>query len=42
VIEEIMRQLNASGSSYDACYYRTAGGAEVDFILEGFFGTVPI
>ena len=42
VVEEILRQLNASGVSFDAFYYRTSGGAEVDLILEGFFGLVPI
>ena len=42
VIEEWIRQLNAVGASFDAYYYRTSGGAEVDLVLEGFFGLVPI
>jgi predicted AAA+ superfamily ATPase len=42
VVEEIIRQLNAAGTPHDAYYYRTSGGAEVDLILEGFFGLVPI
>lgn len=42
VVEELLRQLNASGASFDAYYYRTSGGAEVDLILEGFFGLVPV
>jgi len=42
VVEEWIRQLNASGASFDAYYYRTSGGAEVDLILEGFFGLIPI
>jgi hypothetical protein len=27
---------------FDACYYRTSGGAEVDLILDRFFGLAPI
>lgn len=42
VIEELLRQFNALGTSYDAYYYRTSGGAEVDLILDGFFGLIPI
>lgn len=42
VVEEILRQLNALGVPFDAYYYRTSGGAEVDLILEGFFGLIPI
>jgi predicted AAA+ superfamily ATPase len=42
VVEEILRQLNASGTSYEAYYYRTSGGAEVDLVLDGFFGLVPV
>ncbi|MDH7503196.1 MAG: ATP-binding protein [Verrucomicrobiota bacterium] len=40
VIEEILRQLNAMGVPYDASYYRTSGGAEVDLVIEGDFGRV--
>jgi len=42
VIEEIIRGLNATGAGFDYCYYRTGGGAEVDLILEGEFGLIPI
>ncbi len=28
--------------NWQAYYYRTRNGAEVDLILEGFFGTLPI
>ena len=42
VIEEILRALNGCGLSFDAYYYRTGGGAEVDLVLEGEFGLVPI
>jgi len=42
VIEEIIRGLNATGAGFDYYYYRTSGGAEVDLILEGEFGLIPI
>ena len=42
VIEEIIRSLTGRGLSFDYYYYRTGGGAEVDLILEGEFGLVPI
>lgn len=42
VIEEILRQLTWTGVGFDAFYYRTAAGAEVDLVLEGDFGLVPI
>jgi len=42
VIEEIIRNLNATGAGFDYYYYRTGGGAEVDLILEGEFGLIPI
>ncbi len=42
VTEEIIRGLNALGISFDYYYYRTGGGAEVDLILEGNFGLIPI
>jgi predicted AAA+ superfamily ATPase len=42
VIEEIIRQLNCLGVSFDYYFYRTAAGGEVDLILEGAFGTIPI
>jgi uncharacterized protein len=42
VIENILRELNALGVSFDYYHYRTGGGAEIDLILEGDFGLVPI
>ncbi len=42
VIEEILRSLNAFGINHRAYYYRTSGGAEVDLVLEGKFGLIPI
>ena len=42
VIEEIIRGLNATGEGFDYYYYRTGGGAEVDLIIEGEFGLIPI
>ncbi len=42
VIEEIIRGLNATGAGFDHYYYRTGGGAEVDLIIEGEFGLIPI
>jgi predicted AAA+ superfamily ATPase len=42
VIEEIIRGLNALGAGFDYYYYRTGGGAEVDLILDGDFGLIPI
>ncbi len=42
VIEEIIRQLTCFGCSFDYYFYRTAAGAEVDLVLEGDFGLIPI
>lgn len=43
VIEEIIKGLEAKGIvNWQAYYYRTRNGAEIDLILEGFFGTIPI
>ena len=42
VIEELIRQLNCLGVSFGYYYYRTAAGAEVDLILEGDFGLIPV
>jgi hypothetical protein len=42
VIENLLRELNALGASHEYFYYRTSGGAEVDLVLEGDFGLVPI
>jgi hypothetical protein len=42
VVEEICRQLSQRGIGFDAYYYRTGGGAEVDLIIEGTFGLVAV
>ena len=42
VTEELLRNLNLQGTSYTPYYYRTSAGAEVDLVLEGDFGLVPI
>ncbi len=43
VIEEIIKGLQASDvTNYQACYYRTRNGAEIDLVLDGVFGTLPI
>jgi predicted AAA+ superfamily ATPase len=42
VVEEIIRQLTCAGASFDYYFYRTAAGAEVDLVLEGDFGLVPV
>jgi predicted AAA+ superfamily ATPase len=42
VIEEILRQLAGLGHSADYYFYRTSAGAEVDLILEGAFGLLPV
>ena len=43
VIEEILKGLqDACIRNVDFYYYRTRGGAEIDLILEGPFGVLPI
>jgi predicted AAA+ superfamily ATPase len=43
VIEEIIKALNSKGVvNWNPYYYRTRNGAEIDLILKGFFGIVPI
>jgi predicted AAA+ superfamily ATPase len=43
VIEEIIKGLQATSvTRWDYFYFRTKNGAEVDLILEGSFGTLPI
>ncbi len=42
VIEEVIRQLICQGVGFDHYYYRTSAGAEVDLILEGDFGLIPL
>lgn len=42
IIEEILKGLDIHLIPYEAFYYRTADDAEIDLILEGAFGTLPI
>lgn len=43
VIEEILKGIQDAGiRDCDSYYYRTRGGAEIDLILEGRFGVLPI
>jgi len=42
VIENLLRELNCLGVHCDYYHYRTGGGAEIDLILEGEFGLLPI
>lgn len=43
IIEEIIKGLQASDvTRWDYFYYRTRNGAEVDLVLEGSFGIIPI
>ncbi len=43
VIEEIIKGLQASGiTNWRYHYYRTRKGSDVDLILEGYFGVLPI
>ena len=42
VIEEVLRQFSALGVVVEAFHYRTAAGAELDLVLEGDFGLLPI
>jgi predicted AAA+ superfamily ATPase len=42
VSEEILRQLEWRGLDCGAFFYRTSAGAEIDLVLEGDVGLVPI
>ena len=42
VVEQILRGLEAGGIPCEYSHYRTAAGAEVDLVLEGAFGLIPI
>jgi predicted AAA+ superfamily ATPase len=42
VIEEILKGLQDARIEANAYYYRTYAGAEIDLILEGSFGLLPI
>lgn len=41
-IETVLRGLDVQGVGYEAFHYRTGGGAEVDLVLEGEFGLLPV
>ena len=42
VIEEILKGMQNNTIPHQAYYYRTSNGAEIDLILEGTFGLLPI
>jgi predicted AAA+ superfamily ATPase len=43
IIEEIIKGIQASKvTRWDYFYYRTKNGAEIDLILDGSFGTLPV
>ncbi|MBU0499049.1 MAG: ATP-binding protein [Gammaproteobacteria bacterium] len=42
VIETLLRGLDVQSTDYRAYHYRTGAGAEVDLVLEGEFGLLPI
>ena len=43
VIEQIIRGFESTmGAGIDFYFYRTRDKSEIDLIVEGFFGTVPI
>lgn len=42
VIEEILKGLNDLRIPTEAYYYRTYSGAEIDLVLDGHFGILPI
>jgi len=42
IIENLLRNLDQLGIPYQAYHYRTRGGAEIDLILEGDFGLLPV
>ena len=42
VIEEIIRGFHSLGEGFDYYYYRTSSGAEIDLVIEGSFGLIPV
>lgn len=42
VIDTLLRGLDAAGVGYEAFHYRSGGGAEVDLVLRGNFGLLPV
>ena len=41
-IEAVLRGLHAKSVAFDAFHYRTGAGAEIDLVIEGEFGVIPI
>ena len=41
-IENLVRGLAAAGVDFNAFHYRSGGGAEIDLVLEGEFGLLPV
>jgi predicted AAA+ superfamily ATPase len=42
VTEELLRGLAGRGIAFQASHYRTAAGGEVDLVLEGKWGLLPV
>jgi predicted AAA+ superfamily ATPase len=42
IIEEVLRGLCSKGIDHEYSFYRSNGGAEVDLVLEGDFGSIAI
>ena len=42
VIENLVRGFAAAGVDFQAFHYRSGGGAEIDLVLEGEFGLLPV
>jgi predicted AAA+ superfamily ATPase len=42
VIETLLRGFAAGGVACQPYHYRTGGGAEIDLVLEGEFGVIPV
>ena len=42
VIENLVRGFAAAGEDFQAFHYRSGGGAEIDLVLEGEFGLLPV
>jgi len=42
VIENLIKGLNIQGLNFDCYHYRTSAGGEVDLVLDGEFGLLPI
>ena len=42
IIEQLIRSFNNRLEKVDYCYYRTQNQAEIDLVLQGKFGVIPI